>query len=154
MRIRLTLAFIVGLVTPAAAQSVSTPVTTTQPAPKVEEPEGYTYHGEGRRDPFVSLQRRAPDVQRGSAGARPGGLAGLGAGEVTLKGTMQGREGFIAMLLGADSKTYIVRPGDRLLDGTVRTITSDSLVILQQVNDPLSSQKQREVRKAIRPEAR
>ena len=37
-----------------------------------------------------------------------------------------------------------------LLDGAIRTITSDSLVILQQVNDPLAPQKQREVRKMLR----
>ena len=63
---------------------------------------------------------------------------------------MRGRDGYLAMLLGADTKTYIVRSGDRLLDGTIQTITTDSLVILQQVNDPLSPQKQREVRKMLR----
>ena len=54
------------------------------------------------------------------------------------------------MLLGSDEKTYIVRTGDRLSDGTIRTITADAMVILQQVNDPLSQQKQREVRKMLR----
>jgi hypothetical protein len=56
----------------------------------------------------------------------------------------------VAILQGADSKTYIVRPGERLADGTIRSITSDALVILQQVNDPLSLEKQREVRKVLR----
>ena len=63
---------------------------------------------------------------------------------------MQGREGYLAMLLGADNKTYIVRPGDRLLDGAIRSITADSLVILQQVNDPPAPPQQREVRKMLR----
>ena len=63
---------------------------------------------------------------------------------------MQGRDGYIAMMLGADTRTYIVHPGDRLADGTVRAISADSLVIVQQVNDPLSPQKQREVRKMLR----
>jgi Tfp pilus assembly protein PilP len=155
MRIRLTLAFVIGLGTPAATQSApatsAAPTPTAQPATvTLEPPAGFTYNGAGRRDPFVSLLRRGPDVQRGSAGARPPGLSGLGAGEVTLKGTMHGRDGYIAILLGADAKTYIVRPGDRLLDGTIRTIAADSLVILQQVTDALSKQTQREVRKTLR----
>ncbi len=49
---------------------------------------------------------------------------------------------------GVDNKTYIVRAGDKLSDGTVRSITADAMVILQQVNDPLSLEKEREVRKA------
>jgi len=159
MRIRITLALVAGLVTPAAGQSTvatasaTTPATaaTAAPAPaRADEASGYTYHAEGRRDPFVSLLRHGPEAQRGAAGARANGLAGLGAAEVTLKGTMQGRDGYIAMMLGADTRTYIVHPGDRLADGTVRAISSDSLVIVQQVNDPLSPQKQREVRKMLR----
>jgi Tfp pilus assembly protein PilP len=69
---------------------------------------------------------------------------------VTLRGTVRSREGFVAILQGADQKTYIVRAGDKLFDGTVRTITQNDLVILQQVNDPLSLEKQREVRKVLR----
>jgi type IV pilus assembly protein PilP len=162
MRIRFTLAMMVGFVAPVATQSA--PATAPAPAAasqvatttaahtpaRADEPAGYTYHPEGRRDPFVSLLRRAAETPRGPAGARAPGLAGLGAGEVSLKGTMQARDGYIAMLLGPDNKTYIVRPGDRLLDGAIRAITADSLVILQQVNDPLAPQKQREVRKMLR----
>jgi len=51
---------------------------------------------------------------------------------------------------GSDNKTYIVRAGDKLLDGTIRTINPDSVVIAQQVTDPLSLVKQREVRKVLR----
>ena len=157
MRIPFTVALSASLVVPLAAQSsstatraaVTTPAAAT-PAATTEEPTGYTYHPEGRRDPFVSLLRHAATTERGPAGARPAGLAGLGASEVTLKGTMQGRDGYLAMLLGADTKTYIVRPGDRLLDGTIRTISADSLVILQQVNDPPAPPQQREVRKMLR----
>lgn len=161
MRIRITLALVAGLVTPAAGQSAAPATVTTtsavptaapaaQPAAKIDEPSGYAYHAEGRRDPFVSLLKHGPEMQRGSAGARAAGLAGLAAAEVTLKGTMQGRDGYVAMMLGADTRTYIVHPGDRLADGTIRAISSDSLVIVQQVNDPLSPQKQREVRKMLR----
>jgi hypothetical protein len=54
------------------------------------------------------------------------------------------------MLLGSDDKTYIVRSGDKLADGTINAITADTMVILLQVHDPLSSRTQREVRKMLR----
>ena len=63
---------------------------------------------------------------------------------------MAGRGGYVAIVQGSDSKTYIVREGERLADGMVRTITQSSMVIVQQVNDPLSREKQREVRKMLR----
>src|SRR4051812_34861264 len=159
MGIRLTVAFIALLAAPVAAQSVApapaTAATTAAPVPavppaKTEEPAGYTYQGGGRRDPFISLLRRGNEEKRSTSAARAAGLAGLGVSEVTLKGTLHGQESYLGILLGADAKTYIVRPGDRLVDGTIRAITPDSVVILQQVNDPLSPQKQREVRKMLR----
>ena len=42
------------------------------------------------------------------------------------------------MISGPSGKMYTVRPGDRLFDGTMRTITADAVIIQQQVNDPLS----------------
>jgi Tfp pilus assembly protein PilP len=139
--------------TPAPGAAPSTPGTPVAATPAPAEPEspGFTYNPEGRRDPFVSLLRRGgaglgPTV----GGVRPAGLAGLETAEVTLKGTIQSQGGYVGILQGADNKTYIVRAGDRLLDGTVRSITPNVLVILQQVNDPLSLEKQREVRKVLR----
>lgn len=141
--------------TPAPAAGAQTQVPAGQ-APAAEtlpplEPPGFTYSPEGRRDPFVSLVRRGTAAPRGGAtSARPAGLGGLETAEVTLKGTVRSREGFVAILQGADQKTYIVRAGDKLFDGTVRTISQNDMVILQQVNDPLSLEKQREVRKVLR----
>jgi hypothetical protein len=43
-----------------------------------------------------------------------------------------------------------VKSGDRLRDGLVRSISADMMVILQHVTDPLSLEKQREVRKTLR----
>jgi Tfp pilus assembly protein PilP len=133
---------------PAASTTPAAPGTTTVAAVPLETP-GYTYNPEGRRDPFLSL------MNRGSAGpvaqtTRENGLGGLGVGETTLKGTLASRGGFVAILQGADAKTYIVRPGEKLADGAIRSITSDAVVFLQQVNDPLSREKQREVRKVLR----
>ena len=130
---------------PAPAVVPATAATT----PEAPQPQGYTYDPAHRRDPFVTLLRRGTDTEA-AAGARPGGLMGLSAGEITLKGVLASRVGYVAILKGADNKTYIVHPGDKLLDGTIRTIAPDAMVILQQVNDPLSQQKEREVRKELR----
>ena len=132
---------------PAAPGAETSPAAPAPPAPQA----GHSYNPEGRRDPFVSLVRRGADVAA-APGMRAAGLKGLGVGEVTLRGTLASQGGFVAILQGADSKTYIVRPGEKLADGTIRSITSDALVILQQVNDPLSLEKQREVRKVLRQE--
>ena len=57
---------------------------------------------------------------------------------------------FIAMVQAPDNKTYIVRPGEKLMDGSVKSITPDTVVFSQDVNDPLSPVKQREIRKSVR----
>ena len=111
---------------------------------------GFEYNREGRRDPFVSLIGRGTVADRGPQAPRGNGLAALETAEVALKGTMLSNNGPVAMLEGADGRTYIVRAGDKLRDGAVRAISQNALVIVQQVNDPLSSEKQREVRKTIR----
>ena len=138
---------------PAAAPAPAAPGAQATPnqsaaAPLPLETPGFTYNPEGRRDPFISLLRRGSELQKGAG--RVAGLGGLGVGEVTLKGTVASREGFVAILQGSDDKTYIVRPGERLLDGTIRSITANAVVMLQQVNDPLSLEKEREVRKVLR----
>lgn len=148
---RRILTAIAGTLLATAAVRAQTPPPQPAPAPSAAaEPQGFTYNPEGRRDPFVSLLRRGADTQRTPADMRPPGVAGLETAEVTLKGTMQSRTGYVALVQGTDQKTYIVRSGDRLLDGTVQSITADSMVILQQVDDPLSLEKQREVRKPLR----
>ena len=84
------------------------------------------------------------------AGSTDIAASAIETGEVTLKGTMLSPGGFVGMLQGSDGKTYIVRPGDRLLDGTIRSIAQDSLLITQHIDDPLSLEKEREVRKVLR----
>jgi Tfp pilus assembly protein PilP len=81
---------------------------------------------------------------------RPPGLPGLLIGEVTVKGVLRDRMGFVAMLQAPDNKTYTVRVGDKLLDGTVKAINQEKVVFSQDVNDPLSLVKQREVPKPVR----
>ena len=58
------------------------------------------------------------------------------------------------MVQGPDKKTYLVRQNDKLLDGVVKAITPEGLVILQDVSDPLSLVKQKEVRKMLHEEGK
>ena len=139
---------------PQASADKSASESVASKTDALVEPAGFTYNPEGRRDPFLSLVRRGVDPRGAGQATRPGGLAGLSVAEVTLRGTVRSREGFVAILQGADQRAYIVRPGDKLADGTIRTVTQNDVVILEQVNDPLSLDKQREVRKVLRqPEA-
>ena len=129
---------------------------TSQPGAGSQEHSGpgYSYDPAGRRDPFVSLLGRGGDLPS-TAGSRPAGLAGLLINEVNLKGVLKSSKGeYIALLQSPDNHTFIVHPGDKVFDGTVKAITQDAVVFSQDVNDPLSLVKQREVRKTIRPEAR
>ena len=129
---------------PASAPAAAKPAAAAEEAPP---PAGYTYNPEGRRDPFVSLVGRggeAKDVK----GA--GGVPGLLVNEITVKGVIRGTSGYLAMIQSPDNKTYIIRSGDRLADGSVKTITQDGVVFSQDVHDPLSLVKQREVPKRVR----
>jgi hypothetical protein len=148
---------------PPAAQTAATApgapaATTPQPpaagqaaAPATAGP--YSYEPNGRRDPFVSLLFRGSDT-RATGATRAPGLPGQLVGELTLKGILKAKSGYVAILQASDNKTYLGRPGDRVMDGSIKTIGQDAVVFSQDVNDPLSLVKQREVRKAIRSESK
>lgn len=145
--------FLLGAVWGARAQQPPqpkpAPARPSQPAPPTPDP-GYTYDPAGRRDPFVTLAGRG-EAGTGPGMPRPAGVAGLLIGEVNVKGVLRDREGFLALLLAPDNKTYTVRVGDKLFDGTVKSINQEKVVFSQNVNDPLSLVKQREVPKLVRP---
>src|SRR5262249_48435866 len=140
---------------PAAASKTAapTPAATSGEAktpapPQAPAPEGYSYRADGRRDPFLSLTNSGTNA---AVLSRKGeGAAGLAVADISVRGVMQSRGALVAMVMGPDNKTYIVHPGDKFLDGTIRTITPQGLVVVQEVNDPLSLVKQREVRKLLR----
>jgi Tfp pilus assembly protein PilP len=143
----------------ASAQSngaAPKPAVAAAPAGSVEQPKPssaqepiWSYDPEERRDPFLSLLHRGTDPR--DAGSRPTGVAGLLIADATVRGIVRDKGGFIAMIQAPDSKTYIVRPGDRLFDGTVKSIVADKVVFSQDVTDPLSLVKQREIPKSVRP---
>jgi type IV pilus assembly protein PilP len=135
--------------TPAiAAPAAPAPAPGQQPSNPVEAGAPFTYNPEGRRDPFVSLLGRGNDPK--AQGVRPPGVPGLLINEVSVKGIVRNSTGFVALIQGPDNKTYVVKAGDRLMDGSVKSIIQDAVVFSQDVNDPLSLVKQKEIRKALR----
>jgi len=143
----------------AVAAAQAPPAKAAAPAPAAQAPadnlpsppENYTYTPGGRRDPFMALTRKTGQVLDVTASGRRTGAAGLLVDELTVKGIVLSNGTYVAMVSGpGTSQTFSVRAGSRLLDGTVQSITPRAVVILQQVSDPLSLQKQREVRKLLR----
>jgi len=124
------------------------PATPAPPAVKPPPGEGYVYRADGRRDPFLSLIGTGSTPRDTSR--RGDGPSWMTVGEISVRGIMQSRGALVAMIQGPDNKTYIVHQGDKLSDGTIKTITPQGLVVIQEVNDPLSLVRQREVRKLLR----
>ncbi len=149
MRFVLAVAVTATFTATLAGQSPSpAPPAQGQPAQAEKPaPEPYTYHADGRRDPFLTLLNTGTEPR---PVARKGdGLAGLTLAEITVRGIMQSRDALVAMVAGPDNKTYIVHQGDRLLDGLIKEISREGLVVVQRVTDPLSVVKQRETQKLL-----
>lgn len=149
------LAVLVLMQAPSQAQPPAAPAgQTAAPAPAPPQaappvpPDPYSYNPDGRRDPFLSLL--GVGAEKGSQAKRGDGVAGMTVAEISVRGILQSRGTLIAMVQGPDNRTYMLRQGDRLADGAVQAVTTDGLVIMQEVNDPLSLVKQRMVRKPLR----
>ena len=110
-------------------------------------PGSFTYNPQGRRDPFVSLQRPVT-AEEGVRGKRPG-LEGMLIQEIALKGIVRTPRGFIAMLQGTDGKSYFAQHGQKLADGVVTSIEAAVVTFRQDVTDPLSVVKVRELKKSL-----
>jgi Tfp pilus assembly protein PilP len=168
MRLFLAAALIVAMAGPARAQEATPPAAapagfesaasdTARPPLDVElDTGGYAYNSQGRRDPFVSLQRPVA-ADRGPKTRKPG-MEGFLIQEIALKGIVRTtggglgvaqKSGFIAMFLGADGKSYFVTTGQRLYDGLITAVDATSVTFRQEVTDPLSPVKTREVRKSL-----
>jgi len=108
----------------------------------------YVYNSQLRRDPFVSLLK--PVSETGPGKRRPG-MEGFLIQEVALKGIVKDKSGYVAMLLGTDGKSYFCRVGQRLFDGQITAIDAATVTLRQEVTDPLSSVRSRDVKKTLYP---
>ena len=72
----------------------------------------------------VRARERVPTA----LGYVPEGVGGVLVDEVVVRGVLQGRGGWVAMLGAPTGRTYTVRAGDRLMDGSVRSIDATSVM--------------------------
>lgn len=164
MKTCLHAALVLGLASVALAQEPAAPAPGAEPAgvaaksPLDVEADtgGYNYNAGGRRDPFVSLQKPVA-ADRGPKSRKPG-MEGFLIQEIALKGIVRtsgggtgvaSKPGFIAVFLGTDGKSYFVTNGQRLFDGVITAVEAGSVTFLQEVTDPLSPVKSREVKKSL-----
>jgi type IV pilus assembly protein PilP len=145
----------------ATATAATTATTATTTAGNVqqtlqeilEEPstaDTYRYDPQGRRDPFQSLIGPKQVLQPGQ---RPPGVPGFLIDELKLQGVLKTKQGLVVMVTAPDNKGYLIRIGDKVLDGEVIRITNSSVVFRQEVNDPTRIERYREVVKDVAPEA-
>ena len=137
---------------PAASEAPKASIDTDlEPAS-----DGYTYNPAARRDPFVSLNRPV-SADRGSR-QRPQGMEGFMIAEVALRGIVRmagggrgvgDKPGLVAVFQGTDNKSYFVREGQRLYDGVVTAIDATSVTFRQEVTDPLSPVRTKDVKKSL-----
>jgi Tfp pilus assembly protein PilP len=114
-------------------------------------PDAYHYDPQGRRDPFQSLIGPAPKLQPGQ---RPPGPPGFLIDEIKIQGVVKTRQqGLVVMVNGPDNKGYLMKIGDKVLDGEVIRITPNSIVFRQEVNDPTRIERFREVVKELSSES-
>ncbi len=128
--------------TAAAAKPAAAPEQSSRPEERA------AYDPSGRRDPFISLLSRGETNL--VTGSRPTGVRGVLISELSVRGVLRSKGQLLAIVQAPDNKTYTVRPGDTLLDGTVKVVAQDAVIFLQRVDDPLSPVKQREIRKTLR----
>jgi Tfp pilus assembly protein PilP len=148
MRRLLTIAVTAGFTATLTAQNPThapAPASAAQAEKTPAEP--FTYHVDGRRDPFLSLLNSGPEPR--SAARKGDGLASLTLAEIAVRGVMESRGSLVAIVAGPDNRTYIVHEGDRLFDGLIKGITREGLVVLQRITDPRSQVKQREIQKPL-----
>jgi hypothetical protein len=123
-----------------AAKAVEKP-STPGSAPAAAESE----IKQARRDPFESLigrQNKAP------ANLPPGKL-GLQVSTLRLDGIVRSPNGMIAVVSNPQARTYFLREGDRLFDGSVEKISMDGVSFHEEGKDAFGKPVEHQVNKRI-----
>src|SRR5262245_26547004 len=115
-----------------------------------EDAAGYRYEPAGRRDPFTSLL--APVVPVSTTRCRCSGPSSLLISELVLRGVVKTGKGYTALLEGPDHKSYFLKAGERFYDGFLVEVQDGGLLVRQEVVDPLSPVRSRDVRVQLHAE--
>ena len=100
-----------------------------------------------RRDPFESLVNRSQG--KGSGAVLPPGKAGLQVSTLRLDGVVRAPNGMIAVVSNPQARTYFLREGDHLYDGSVEKITMDGVSFHEEGKDAFGKPVERQVNKRI-----
>jgi Tfp pilus assembly protein PilP len=99
-----------------------------------------------RRDPFESLVNRQ---KGGDTKLLPPGKQGLQVSTLRLDGVVKASNGMIAVVSNPQARTYFLREGDRLYDGTVEKISMDGVSFHEEGKDAFGKPVERQVNKRI-----
>ena len=113
-----------------AAPAVETPVDPAPPVPRTP----YRYRARGRRDPFRLPQAPASVPPDAPALVRPRGLKGQRISELELVGLVKAGGEFTALATGLQNRSFLLKKGDRLLDGRVLEIRGDRVIFVREVD--------------------
>jgi len=100
---------------------------------------------QARRDPFESLVGR----QNKAPANLPPGKLGLQVSTLRLDGIVRSPNGMIAVVSNPQARTYFLREGDRLYDGSVEKISMDGVSFHEEGKDAFGKPVEHQVNKRI-----
>jgi hypothetical protein len=100
---------------------------------------------QARRDPFESLIGR----QNKTPPNLPPGKLGLQVSTLRLDGIVRAPNGMIAVVSNPQARTYFLREGDRLYDGSVEKISMDGVSFHEEGKDAFGKPVEHQVNKRI-----
>ncbi len=120
-----------------AVEKPSTPGTPTEAAESEVK--------QARRDPFESLIGRQNKTQA----ILPPGKLGLQVSTLRLDGIVRSPNGMIAVVSNPQARTYFLRDGDRLYDGSVEKISMDGVSFHEEGKDAFGKPVEHQVNKRL-----
>jgi len=98
---------------------------------------GIPYRSDNRRDPFLSpisskKKSKEPADEEADRGIAPPGIRGTYIAQAALKGISIQDAARVAVVRGADKRSYFLREGDRLFDGYLKLIDTDSITLVRE----------------------
>jgi len=100
---------------------------------------------QARRDPFESLIGRQNKTQA----ILPPGKLGLQVSTLRLDGIVRSPNGMIAVVSNPQARTYFLRDGDRLYDGSVEKISMDGVSFHEEGKDAFGKPVEHQVNKRL-----
>jgi Tfp pilus assembly protein PilP len=130
-----------------AAKAAKPPVEKAAGPAGARKPAAESEVKAARRDPFESLLSH---TQGGKSNANlPPGKAGLQVSTLRLDGIVRAPNGMIAVVSNPQSRTYFLREGDHLYDGSVEKISMDGVSFHEEGKDAFGKPVERQVNKRI-----